>query len=393
MGAAQVEAAIILLYFAHKDQVATMKSQVNKNVFKASAFPKPFNKEELEFAFTIILAEADRHRVVQARQILAHNPEAPVSQTLAPFLLATTGRVDEADITVLAHFLWQVKRKLWGRPVLYHIMPVFMGPQGSGKSISIKKLLAPLAELGLVLTTSVAEVADPRYFKTLSENFVAFMDEMSFAEKTDINSLKNIITAEILTPRKLGTNQNYNLVQSCSFIGGSNRHVNEMFYDTTGMRRFYQIDCLPTMDWASIGKLDSLSIWKSIDEGLDYGYNTGPQFKLVQQRQEALMNKDDVTLFLEDTRLEHTTDRKKATTSKFVYLRFVHWCNENGIKKVLTQQSLSKKLTNKGYALETRSHNNTSTRVLMAEFQTQTPEALAHVPQTVAHLTTVGEGQ
>ena len=48
---------------------------------------------------------------------------------------------------ILKHFIWQIKRKLWKKPVKEDIMPDFVGATGAGKSYNLLKLLEPIEEL------------------------------------------------------------------------------------------------------------------------------------------------------------------------------------------------------------------------------------------------------
>ena len=69
---------------------------------------------------------------------------------LRKFLLGLKGGSEERlnlDMDILKHFIWQIKRKLWKKPVKEHIMPVFVGATGAGKSYNLLKLLEPIEEL------------------------------------------------------------------------------------------------------------------------------------------------------------------------------------------------------------------------------------------------------
>jgi hypothetical protein len=42
-----------------------------------------------------------------------------------------------------------------------------------------------------------------------------------------------------------------------------------LIFDDTGMRRFYQVDCLPKLDWAVTQNIDYLRLWKSVNENAE----------------------------------------------------------------------------------------------------------------------------
>ena len=51
-------------------------------------------------------------------------------------------------IAIFQHFIWQVKQKVLGRAVVFHLMPIVMSSvQGSGKTTFVKMFLGPLREL------------------------------------------------------------------------------------------------------------------------------------------------------------------------------------------------------------------------------------------------------
>ncbi|MFP2929486.1 hypothetical protein ACLESO_30665, partial [Pyxidicoccus sp. 3LG] len=55
-----------------------------------------------------------------------------------------------------------------------------------------------------------------------------------------------------------------------TFIGASNVPIQDLIRDPTGMRRFYQTDCLDHLDWNAINAIDPLAIWLSVNERLEF---------------------------------------------------------------------------------------------------------------------------
>jgi len=226
---------------------------------------------------------------------------------------------------VMRHFIWQVKRKLIGRPVVYHLMPLIYGPQGTGKSTAIKTLLRPLARYTLDGKT-VPEMTDARNFNTLSQNFICFIDEMGKSEQADVDSLKAIVTAEDINFRPLYTNANTTVAQNCTFIGASNKDTRNLIKDNTGMRRFYQIYCEDgaknQANWDKISAVDALTIWRSVNENEDV-----PEIKEWQndldEHQEDIRMKSSLEEFIDEKGI---TPGVTKVPLKAIYAEYLRFC-------------------------------------------------------------------
>ncbi len=250
-------------------------------------------------------------------------------EELQRFLIAATGKSDEVELAALAHLLWQIKRKMFNKKVFFHLMVIFKGRQGVGKTEAIRALFAPVR--GWFKSTSLNEIADERWRLFLREGFVVFCDELQFAERTSVDALKNIISAETLETRKLGTNMYMNVTQNCTFVGASNRSVGDLIRDNTGMRRFFEIESLQKMDWETINSIDALKIWRGIDENRSEPY-TAPFKKQIATRQEQLVLPDAEEDFLESFKLLEGSqiDRTEFIANSKMYSAFSAFAKQNG---------------------------------------------------------------
>lgn len=211
------------------------------------------------------------------------------------FILAATGKAEPVDVAVLKHFIWQVKRKLWGLPVEDHIMPILYGPQRSGKSRAISALLGPVQDF-TDSPGNLADIADERQAFRMTQSFVLMFDEMAKARKMDVDSLKNRITQDTVRWRVLGTNRTATGPNNATFIGATNTNLLDLIYDPTGVRRFYQLKCQDHMDWDAINSLKYGDLWASVDEHGDTPVKAVRE--LLQARQEDMRVKDAVEEFL-----------------------------------------------------------------------------------------------
>jgi hypothetical protein len=163
---------------------------------------------------------------------------------------------------VILKFIHQVKRKMLGRKVFDHLMPVFLGRQGQGKSTMIRAMLAPVDEV--TIPADFQQITDIRNM-TMWSNYVMFVDEMARATKADIDTVKNIITAETLTRRPMGTNFTEEVKQNTTFIGAANAtDLSELIRDPTGMRRFVALPVAENPDWETLNRIDWVEVWRSI---------------------------------------------------------------------------------------------------------------------------------
>ena len=168
-------------------------------------------------------------------------------------------------------FMWQTKRKMMGLPISNHLMLVWTGPQGNGKTTLTERLLEPIK--GCERRVNFAEITDGRNMEMWS-TYVLFADEMEKAAKADIEAIKNVITATTLSRRILGTGAMAQISQNATFIGATNGTLGSNIRDTTGLRRFAPIPTLGkpgrvaragrTVDWVVINDIDFAALWRSV---------------------------------------------------------------------------------------------------------------------------------
>jgi hypothetical protein len=250
---------------------------------------------------------------------------------LRQFLTAVTGQLRAEDLAVIAHWMWLVKRKALELPVKWHIMPIFFGAQGSGKTDAIFHMTAPLKEYRLDL--DIAKLHDDRIYEGFSENFIGFADELQGADKADVNVLKHKITAKELSYRKLHSHIVTTVPMRLSLIGASNRPINENFADSTGLRRFWELITLDKLDWAVIRNLDYNQMWYGINEQNEEGYLTGDVLASVLKTQEGMVIADVYTEFINEVNLLiKEGDETIELDADHLFQQFNQWATINGYK-------------------------------------------------------------
>lgn len=182
---------------------------------------------------------------------------------LRALIRAWTGGEDPLHVAILAHWIWQVKRRAAGMGVEWDLMPVLVGPQGSGKTTEVDRLCSVLAELSVPVTA--VQIVDQREAPLMSKALAARWDEMSGASRADGDALKRAISQVQSAFRRLYSND-FEVRRRCvTFIGTSNFHLSVILNDTSGARRFAEI-FVSQVDWEAAGKVDVRQVWNAVSE-------------------------------------------------------------------------------------------------------------------------------
>jgi hypothetical protein len=163
---------------------------------------------------------------------------------------------------VLKALMWQVKRKMMGFPVYRHLMPVLLGLTEKGKSTFVELMTSPLAEVRRPLTFKQLE--DEKNIEMWS-SFIGVLDEMDHADKSNVDTIKNVITAASVSRRPMYSNHMVSVDQNLTLIGTSNKELGQSIKDPTSARRFIGLDWQNEPDYDFINAIDWLTMWRSVD--------------------------------------------------------------------------------------------------------------------------------
>lgn len=291
-------------------------------------------------------------------------PGSDSTSELEKWLSALTGgQINPLDLTVMEHFLWQVKRKIHKLEVVEHMMPIITGPQGTGKSYAISHgLITPLKKFARV--SPVDFLTSEKNYKSLSQHYVIFLDEMAKIANTDGNHLKQVISANMLSYRVFHTQETGLAPQNCTFIGTSNEDINDLIKDSTGTRRFWEIKTGNVIDHDGINAVDYDLLWQQVDERADpppiYKENK-IYLRALREVQTEQTNKSAFELFVEEYEAMNAvflrTEDKADDTEQLVrvdtdalYKEFKGYCDDGGYFKYgqqLSKNRFIKKLRTK----------------------------------------------
>jgi len=141
--------------------------------------------------------------------------------------------------------------------------PVFYGGQGVGKTFICRELRKPFGELGG--PDKVSSMMDEFNQKKYGLMLISDLDDISKVADRDLANLKNFATSDILTPRKMRSEENHFIKKITTVVCSSNSPIHEVIPDTTGARRFFQIDVPITGYVDPIRGTDFLKLWQAVD--------------------------------------------------------------------------------------------------------------------------------
>jgi hypothetical protein len=183
-----------------------------------------------------------------------------------------------ADLPIVAtaflkHGIWQIKRKVIGLAPDYHLMLViFSEHQGTGKTTFMDRFLRAGLEELLPPPILLSELVDARS-GGMFEFPALILDEIHRIEGKQIDDLKQIMTANRLSRRRLFTHDMHMLEQSSTLFATTNKPIASIIPDPTGHRRFFTLTMLSGQVadggdrsiWDLVNSIDFEMLWNSVD--------------------------------------------------------------------------------------------------------------------------------
>ena len=251
---------------------------------------------------------------------------------LENWVRATTGKCDPLDLIALKQWVWQVKRKLHGMSTENHLMLVLHGKTGCGKTQAIERMLKPLERV-VATPHEMTILNDERQLYRLVDNYVVFFDEMGRAELTDLEALKRAITGKEVEYRILHTQTDGSGPNNATFIGASERRIDELVHDSQGARRFWQLHCLPKMDWEGVNAIDYLDFWRSVDhQAPSPAIPYVPELREIQDRE--FRANSSVEDWIEEEGFERTDPvTGESNSDNDLYTHYNTWMRNQGRNK------------------------------------------------------------
>lgn len=229
-------------------------------------------------------------------------------------------------------FIWQVKRKMLSLPVTNHIMIIFVGAQGAGKTVLVRALCSPVEEV--VASVDLKTVTDERVIDLFTQNYVGSCDELDKSERASMESLKRIITETAISRRPMRSNATVLVPQNLTFIGASNRDIGEAIIDETGSRRFVALHTIGRDDdrspffWDAVNSFSWLDLWRAVDPRAPDP--TGDMLGRIADVQRGERSLSNMELWLQHLRQESDAGiwRGGFTSTADLYTQYRVWEQE-----------------------------------------------------------------
>jgi hypothetical protein len=232
-------------------------------------------------------------------------------------------------------FIWSVKRRLLRLPIKHVHMLCLVGPQDTGKTKFVQTLYSPLDELAIEV--SLADILDTRQMD-MPSYYVAFTDEMAFAENARPAQLKTFLNGGTPSRRPMKTNISEKIAINVTVIATANHSLDKLIYDSSGMRRFVEIKPRkrPEIEpyWDQIMAFDWMGLWQSIDATDEADPLVSKFREQLMAKQEAIRNLDNTEMWLKNFDADEYHDFRRRETStpdkwewfaQDLYARFRVW--------------------------------------------------------------------
>ena len=145
---------------------------------------------------------------------------------------------DELFLISLSKWLVGTVASVMNDETINHIMLIFIGKQGVGKSSWIKGLVPE--DLKEYYYEGMVYPKDKDSRIQLSERMVINIDELGVLNSRDLEMLKDLITNGSINVRRVYARHSESMTRIASFVGSGNHK--EFLSDTTGNRRFLCFD-------------------------------------------------------------------------------------------------------------------------------------------------------
>jgi hypothetical protein len=212
------------------------------NVGRVLAYLEDLPREYLQ------RAESEVRKRVQYNPDYREYPAGYIAQYLQAMKCETDLNV---SVAVIMHWMWQVKRFLFGKDVVDPLfLNIFGSEQGIGKSYFAKLIMRPFN--GFHRGANLSEVLDDRTYSSWAKMYIMHFEELAKGKLENnqvgdvVAALKRILTDTYVTYRELGSHHHPVLKRTASALATANHSVIRVLPDDTGMRRFFEIKLTAT---------------------------------------------------------------------------------------------------------------------------------------------------
>ena len=292
-------------------------------------------KPMTDFSENSILREILKAKVkcsINSLRNLLHSDYCQIYDPFVAYFENLTENEDETDyielladtITTTRQDLWRICFKKWFVAMVACVLDekqvnqtviVFSGKQGLGKTTWIEKLMPK--QLKEYIFSGTINPSNKDTLIHLAECMLINLDELENLNRSEIGSLKEIITKTHIRMRKAYGHNNENMPRRASFAGSVN--TAQFLNDTTGSRRFlcfevehieytHDIDINKVYAQALQLKEDGFRHWFNQEEIKEINANN-EQYQIMSPEEELLLTwyepttKENANAFLKTTEI------------------------------------------------------------------------------------------
>lgn len=308
----------------------------------------PYTADEVRRMLKSFLMDRHQDSLNAVMKRIAYDPEVEKKEGVKAFwdylfydYFRPEGVSYGVFVKVFRHWMWLVKRKVWNRSVKWHIMLHLFGPTGTGKTETVRMLVKELADFTSETTLSTL-MDSTREIKRLTSNYVLFVDELALNGEDAVDTpklntaqmdlMKAMLTAEYIDSRVFGTQEQARRKASFTCISAANKHLYDVIFDPTSMRRYVEIPCNivrpETWDKHNSIMANARWIWKTIDENNDDGYllEHTPEYEEIEKLQSGYYPTRTTTKMWIDA----CNVRTGSGTLTDAYDAYRDWCKSSG---------------------------------------------------------------
>lgn len=333
------------------------------------------SKEDIALEFEGLYEDEWTRKCTSLQRALKPNPsEERFKRLIEKYVEALCGVIQPDAQSVerrrymafMGHFLWQVQMKLHYGPesILRQgneaMLLLYSRAQKTGKSTAVRHLLSTFLDNGLVWKADFERLADPFSLHNLVYNYVSWFDDAGRSSIKNMEKFKQMVTESEVSFRAMYTQTEMKLPKFSTLIGTSNKHAKELMHDTTGLRRFHQIEVNSGKVHDGTGiDLDFISQFdhEELIRSCPIGEKKSPLLLFLSEKElddyeEAMRPRHVVELWAaeEGYKPSETADGGVMPVQD-MYDSLLKWCADNGYRGqyVPTSESFKNKLTELGY--------------------------------------------
>ena len=238
------------------------------------------------------------------------------------------------------HWMWCLKRRIFGKPVIWHIWLNFNGAQGIGKTQMLNRMFKFIEDF--IITTNLRIMNDvDREYRKFTDNYVIIFDDLNSGENSDndvslnddaVDAIKQIMTQEVLSIRQFQTQDQNKVKNTFVPISTANKHLYDIIYDGDAMRRWFEFNCQREKAPASFDELNSVlekftDALRGIDENNDQGYwdrNSDVGKRIIEIQKHYIPTNTSTNTWIDYCNVKPDYDRQAHTT--FMAPEYKQYC-------------------------------------------------------------------